>query len=183
MYRLLKIALMAVVSVGAVMACAQESEKAKSMETLGIGDQVPRFVLKDQSGRDVDIADYIGKKKMVIYFYPKDESPGCTKQACAIRDSFADYTDAGAVVIGINSGSVESHRSFAEKHRLPFILLSDRGNRVLKQFGVKNVLFLTGRETFVVGLDGKIVFNYRALMNAAEHNDKVLEFLKGDDAG
>src|SRR5690606_7098240 len=130
-----------------------------------------------------NITDYIGKKKMVIYFYPKDESPGCTKQACAIRDSFADYTDAGAVVIGINSGSVESHRSFAEKHRLPFILLSDPGNRGLKQFGVKNVLFLTGRETFVVGLDGKIAYKYRALRNAAAHNEQGLEFLKGDDAG
>lgn len=152
------------------------------METLKVGDQVPRFILKDQNGRNVDIADYIGKEKLVIYFYPKDESPGCTKEACAFRDSFADYTDAGARVIGINSGSVESHKAFAEKQRLPFTLLSDPGNRVLKQFGVKNVLFLTGRETFVVGLDGKIAFRYRALMNAAAHNDKVLEFLKKEDA-
>ncbi|WP_353128514.1 peroxiredoxin [Parapedobacter pyrenivorans] len=183
MNKLLKAALMIVVSFGVIMACAQENDKKNSsMETFDIGDEVPRFTLKDQDGHDVDIAEYIGKKKLVIYFYPKDESPGCTKEACAFRDSFADYTDAGAMVIGVNSGSVESHKAFAEKHRLPFTLLSDPGNRVLKQFGVKNVLFLTGRETFVVGLDGKLAFKYRALMNATEHNDKVLAFLKKDDA-
>lgn len=175
---------MAIVSVGIAMACAQESDKKLNhMETLEIGDQVPRFALKDQNGQDVNIADYVGKKKLVIYFYPKDESPGCTKEACAFRDDFAQYTDAGAMVIGINSGSVESHRAFAEKHGLPFTLLSDPSNRVLKLFGVKNVLFLTGRETFVVGLDGKLAFKYRALMNATEHNSKVLEFLKKDDVG
>ncbi|MGK6351278.1 peroxiredoxin [Parapedobacter sp. DT-150] len=147
-------------------------------ELLKIGDQIPHFVLKDQHGQDVDINDQIGQKKLVIYFYPKDESPGCTKQACAIRDSFAAYADAGAMVIGINSGSVESHRAFAEKYRLPFTLLSDPGNQVLKAFGVKNVLFLTGRETFVFGLDGRLAFKYRAMMNATAHNDQVLAFLE-----
>jgi len=183
MNKLLKMTLIAWVAVGTAIACAQEDgKKSNHMETLEIGDQVPHFVLKDQNGRDVDIADYMGKKKLVIYFYPKDESPGCTKQACAIRDHFTDYTDVGALVIGINSGSVASHKAFAENHGLPFMLLSDPGNRVLKLFGVKNVLFLTGRETFVVGLDGKIAFRYRALMNATAHNDKVLEFLKTSDA-
>jgi Peroxiredoxin len=152
------------------------------MKTLEIGDKIPQFVLKDQYGRAVAIADYVGKKKLVIYFYPKDESPGCTKQACAIRDDFAAYTEAGAIVIGINSGSVESHRAFAERHRLPFILLSDPGNKVLRAFGVKNILFLTGRETFVVGLDGKVAFKYRALLNAREHNQKILRFLAEDAA-
>ena len=149
--------------------------------TLEVGDPVPQFVLRDQNNRELDISDYIGETKLVIYFYPKDESPGCTKEACAFRDSFADYTDAGATVIGINSGSVESHHAFAEKYRLPFTLLSDPGNRVLKQFGVKNVLFLTGRETFVIGLDGKVAFKYRAMMNATKHNDEVLAFLKKGD--
>ena len=175
--------LMGMALLSAAVACAQEDNKnTNSMETVNIGDPVPQFVLKDQQGHEIDIADYVGEKKLVIYFYPKDESPGCTKEACAFRDSFADYTDAGAVVIGINSGSVASHKAFAEKYRLPFTLLSDPGNRVLKLFGVKNVLFLTGRETFVVGLDGKIAFKYRALMNAMEHNDRVLEFLKNNDA-
>ena len=170
------------VLVGGIVACAQETGKKtkKDMKTLEVGDRVPHFVLKDQHGNDFDANDHIGKKKLVIYFYPKDESSGCTKQACAFRDNFAEYADAGAMVIGINSGSVESHRSFAENHRLSFTLLSDPGNTVLKAFGVKNVLFLTGRETFVVGLYGQIVFKYRALMNASGHNDKVLEFLQSD---
>lgn len=173
---------MAMVSASVAVACAQEHDaKSNRMETLEIGDQVPHFVLKDQDGHEVAIADYIGREKLVIYFYPKDESPGCTKEACAFRDSFADYADAGARVIGINSGTVESHKAFAENHGLPFTLLSDPGNRVLKEFGVKNVLFLTGRETFVVGLDGRVAYKYRALMNATEHNDKVLSFLEKDD--
>lgn len=81
------------------------------------------------------------KKKLVIYFYPKDESAVCTKEACAFRDSFADFTDAGALVVGINSGSIESHSNFAKKNRLPFTLLSDTDNKVLKQFGIKPWLF------------------------------------------
>ncbi len=179
MINLLKTTWIAVVLAGGVTACGQEPQKEeKTMKTLEVGEEIPRFVLNDQHGQEFDVADYIGKKTLVIYFYPKDESPGCTKQACAFRDSFADYTDAGALVIGINSGSIQSHKAFAEKHRLPFTLLSDPDNEVLKAFGVKNVLFFTGRETFVVGLDGRLAFKYRALMNAPQHNDRVLAFLK-----
>jgi len=179
MNKLVKTTWTIVIAASVLVACAQGSgKKANDMKPLEIGDSIPHFVLKDQGGQDVDIADYIGRKKLVIYFYPKDESPGCTKQACAIRDNFAEYTDAGAMVIGINSGSVESHRAFAERYDLPFMLLSDPGNKVLKAFGIKNVLFLTGRETFVVGLDGKIAYKYRALMNASEHNNRVLAFLR-----
>lgn len=147
------------------------------MANLKIGDTLPSFKLKDQNGNDFNSADYIGKKKLVIYFYPKDESAVCTKEACSFRDSFAEFTDKDAMVIGINSASVESHKAFAEHHRLPFTLLSDPENKVLKQFGIKNVLFLTGRETFVVGLDGKIAFSFRAFLKGDAHPEKVLEFL------
>src|ERR1700761_488265 len=129
-------------------------------KSFAVGDPVPLFTLKDQHNSNFSIKDYLGKKKLVIYFYPKDESAVCTKEACAFRDSFTQFTDAGALVIGINSGSVESHRSFAEHHNLPFTLLSDPGNRVLKTFGIKGVLFLTGRETFVVDLSGKVAFKF-----------------------
>lgn len=148
------------------------------MASLQIGDKVPSFTLKDQHGNDFNINDHIGKKKMVIYFYPKDESGVCTKEACSFRDSFADFTDANAIVVGINSASVASHKSFAEHHRLPFTILSDPGNKVLKQFGIKNVLFITGRETFIIGLDGKIAFSYRAFLDGSGHSEKVLEFLR-----
>ncbi|WP_159467843.1 peroxiredoxin [Dyadobacter sp. 3J3] len=150
-------------------------------ETIEIGDKVPAFILKDQDGNTFSSADYVGKKKMVIYFYPKNESGVCTKEACAFRDSYADYQDAGAMVIGINSGSVESHKAFQQHHRLPFNLLSDPGNIVLKSFGIKNVLFLTGRETFVVDLNGAIAFKFRGFLNGHAHSQKVLEFFDLSD--
>ena len=146
-------------------------------ETMVNGNLVPAFMLKDQDGNTFSSADYIGKKKMVIYFYPKDESAICTKEACAFRDSYADYMDAGAIVIGINGGTVESHKAFQKHHRLPFTLLSDPDNQVLKSFGIKNLLFLTGRETFVVDLNGEIVFRFRGFLNGSDHSKKVLNFL------
>ena len=149
------------------------------MKTLQVGDSIPSFLLKDQDGNSFNSQDYIGKKKLVIYFYPKDESAVCTKEACAFRDSFAELADAGAAVIGINSGTVQSHKDFADKNRLPFTLLSDPDNEVLKQFGIKPWLFLTGRETFVVGTNGKIAYNFRAFLNGDAHSEKVLNFLQG----
>ncbi|MCF0055962.1 peroxiredoxin [Dyadobacter sp. CY356] len=147
-------------------------------ETIVNGNLVPAFTLKDQDGNTFSSKDYVGKKKMVIYFYPKDESAICTKEACAFRDSYADYVDAGAIVIGINAGTVESHKAFKNHHRLPFTLLSDPDNKVLKSFGIKNVLFLTGRETFVIDLNGEIVFKFRGFLNGSDHSKKVLDFLK-----
>ncbi len=153
-------------------ACGQKRTPLKA------GDKVPAFVLKDQNGKDFNIEDYIGKQKLVIYFYPKDESSVCTKEACAFRDSYTDYTAAGALVIGINSGTVASHKAFASNHHLPFIILSDPDNKVLEQFGIKNVAFITGRETFIVDLSGTIVYRYRAMMQGNEHAQKALDFLK-----
>jgi peroxiredoxin Q/BCP len=139
---------------------------------------VPDFQLEDQHGKIFDVRKFVGKKILVIYFYPKDESTVCTKEACAFRDSYSDYIDAGAMVIGINSGTVESHKAFAQHHRLPFTLLSDPGNRVLKLFGIKNVLFLTGRETFVIDLKGNIAFRFRGFLNGNEHSQKALDFIR-----
>lgn len=146
-------------------------------ETVLTGNMVPAFTLKDQDGNTFSSSDHVGKKKMVIYFYPKDESGICTKEACAFRDSYADYQDAGAIVIGINAGTVASHKAFQQHHNLPFTLLSDPDNKVLKSFGIKNVLFLTGRETFVVDLNGEIAFKFRGFLKGNEHSQKVLEFL------
>ncbi|TDG36620.1 peroxiredoxin [Pedobacter changchengzhani] len=142
-----------------------------------LGSKVPKFVLKDQNGKNFTIADYIGKKKLVIYFYPKDESSVCTKEACAFRDSFEQFKNADAMVIGINSGSVESHLAFQKNHKLPFTLLSDPDNKVLKMFGVKNVMFVTGRETFLVDKEGKVVFKFKGMLKGDEHATSVLDFL------
>ena len=145
---------------------------------LGLGDTIPMFSLKDQNDSLFTVADYIGKKKLIIYFYPKDESPVCTKEACAFRDSYNDFIKAGAVVVGINSGTVKSHHDFTTNHQLPFTLLSDPDNKVLKLFGVKGKFFLTGRKTFVVDLTGKIVYTFDSFTNGSAHAKETLEFLK-----
>jgi len=153
-----------------------------AQETLKQGDKAPNFRLKDQDGKDFRLADYLGKQKVVIFFYPKDESPVCTKEACAFRDAYAKYKDANAVVIGINSGTVESHKAFQTKEHLPFQLLSDTDNKVLSMFGVKEQAFgevrVSGRETFVVGEDGKIVYSFREFMKGEDHSAQVLSHLK-----
>lgn len=150
--------------------------EATTKSSIEAGNDIPAFTLKDQWGKDFNVQDHRGKK-LIIYFYPKDESGVCTKEACAFRDSYKYFEDKGAMVIGINSGSVESHRKFAEHHQLNFTLLSDPGNTVLKLFGIKNVLFLTGRETFVVDEGGKVVFRYRGFLNGHAHVDKTLKYL------
>jgi peroxiredoxin Q/BCP len=152
-------------------------------KTLTVGDQVPTFSLRDQNDSLFNSADYIGKRILVIYFYPKDESSGCTKEACSFRDSYKDFIKAGAMVIGINYASVETHKKFAENHQLPFTLLSDPGNKVLKMFGVKRRFFITGRETFVVDKTGKIVFTYDSFTNGPAHEKEALAFIKNMKSG
>ena len=149
-------------------------EKSK---TLKVGDAVPVFSLKDQNDSLFYIADFIGKKILVIYFYPRDESSGCTKEACSFRDHYAAFTSAGAMVVGINSGTVESHRKFIDHHGLPFTLLSDPGNKVLKMFGVKDKFFITGRETFIIDKKGKVVFTYDSFVNGPAHEKEALAFI------
>ena len=146
-------------------------------KTLEIGDKVPFFVLRDQDGKNFNSETDLKGKTTVVYFYPKDESAVCTKEACAFRDSYQEFTDAGIQVVGINNADVESHKRFAEKNRLPFKLLSDPGNKVIKQFGVKNALFLTGRETFVVDDKSIIVYKFRDFFKGAAHAKEVLQFL------
>jgi len=145
---------------------------------LSVGDSLPVFSLHDQDGNLFNSKDYIGKKILVIYFYPKDESAVCTREACAFRDKYEDFAREGAMVIGINGASSESHKKFQQDYHLPFILLSDPGNKVLKEFGVKNKFFLTGRESFVVGLDGKIQYLYNSFMEGSQHAVETLNFIK-----
>ena len=145
---------------------------------ITVGDSVPVFTLRDQNDSLFNISDYIGKKILVIYFYPKDESSGCTKEACSFRDNYEMFTKAGAMVIGINSGTVESHKKFIQNHQLPFTLLSDPGNKVLKLFGVKSKFFISGRETFVIDKTGKVVFTYDSFTKGAAHEKEALQFIE-----
>jgi len=146
---------------------------------LKIGDMLPEFELRDQNENVFRSIDYLGKKPLVIYFYPKDYTPGCTKQACNFRDHYEDFVEFGAEVIGISTDSEKMHRKFVETYRLPFILLADTKKKVRKLFGVENRLFnlLPGRETFVFDKEGSMIFTFNGL-NASEHMKNALGALK-----
>lgn len=132
---------------------------------LKIGDKIPLFELKDQHGELFKIADILGKKHILIYFYPMDESPGCTTEACTFRDNMDKFDDLNCTVIGISKDRPSNHKSFAENHALPYTLLSDHNKAVRKQFGVKDVIpgILPGRKTYLINLEGKIthIFEYQ----------------------
>ena len=145
---------------------------------LAAGAQAPEFALEDQNGKRVALAEFHGHKNVVVYFYPKDDTPGCTRESCAFRDQFSDFADAGAEVIGISSDSVESHRKFAEKYRLPFTLLADPGGLVRKAFGVPSSLgVLPGRVTYVIDKQGVIRHAFNSQLNPAKHVDEALKVL------
>lgn len=146
--------------------------------TLNIGDKIPTFTAKDTNGNLFDSKDYIGKQPLVIYFYPKDNTTGCTTQACSFRDNYQDFKDLGAEVIGISSDTVQSHIQFKSKFNLPFILLSDNDKKIRNLFGVKNnLLVIPGRETFVTDKDGTILLIFNSML-AKIHIEKALEILK-----
>jgi len=155
--------------------------KNNNMNELKIGSTIPTFTLPDQNGNLFDINSVLGKKNLVIYFYPKDDSPGCTAQACAFRDQFEVFSEADAVIIGISGQSVKSHKEFAEKHRLSFTLLSDEGNKIRKQFGVPTNLLglLPGRVTYVADKSGKVIYTFNSQLQTEKHVDEALRILKG----
>ena len=145
---------------------------------LKIGDKIPSFTAKDTNGNLFESQDYIGKQPLVIYFYPKDNTPGCTTQACSFRDNYQDFKDLGAEVIGISSDTIQSHIQFKSKFNLPFILLSDNDKKIRKLFGVQNnLLVIPGRETFVTDKNGTILLIFNS-MSAEIHIEKALEILK-----
>ena len=144
-----------------------------------VGDQAPDFVLPDRTGKMVRLSDFRGRKAVVLYFYPKDDTPGCTKESCAFRDSYEEFSDAGAEVIGVSSDSAESHGKFAAKHRLPFTLLSDQGGQVRARYGVPATLgLLPGRVTFVIDRDGVVRHVFNSQFQATQHVTEALEALR-----
>jgi peroxiredoxin Q/BCP len=146
---------------------------------LAVGDKAPAFSLKDQNGATVSLADFSGRKNVVVYFYPKDDTPGCTKESCTFRDQYTAFTDIGAVVLGISSDSEQSHRAFAEKYRLPFPLLADTGGNVRKAFQVpKSLGLLPGRVTFVIDKNGVVRHVFNSQLNPTKHVDEALGVLK-----
>jgi peroxiredoxin Q/BCP len=145
-----------------------------------VGSNVPRFTLYDQDANLFDLDSVLGKKNLVIYFYPKDDSPGCTDEACYFRDQYEVFNGADALIIGISGQSVESHRKFAEKYRLGYTLLSDEGNKIRKLFGVPTNFFglLPGRVTYVIDKSGKVVYIFDSQTQTRRHVDEALKILK-----
>ncbi len=150
--------------------------------TLEAGDKAPDFELPDQDGKRHRLADYAGKT-VVLYFYPKDDTPGCTKEACSFRDNHDEIQEAGAVVLGVSADSEASHRKFADKYELPFPLLSDDGAKVASTYGAwgektlygKKVIGMT-RSTFVIGPDGRLTKVWKQV-KAEGHAEQVLKVL------
>jgi peroxiredoxin Q/BCP len=146
---------------------------------VAIGERAPEFALPDRDGRLVRLSDFQGKKAVVVYFYPKDDTPGCTKESCSFRDSYETFKEAGAEVIGISSDSRESHARFAQKYRLPFILLSDQGGGVRKSYGVPATLgLLPGRVTYVIDRDGVVRHVFNSQLKATQHIPEALDALR-----
>lgn len=145
---------------------------------LNPGDAAPDFELNDQDGKRVQLADFRRKSAVVLYFYPKDDTSGCTKQACSFRDQFAAFRRADAQVLGISSDSEESHRKFRAKYDLPFPLLSDAGGRVRKLYGVRSTLgLIPGRETFVIDGNGTIRHVFNSQFKPEDHIRQALSAL------
>jgi len=145
---------------------------------LKVGDKLPNFTAKDTNGNVFNSSDHIGKQALVIYFYPKDETKVCTQQACSFRDSYQEFKNLGAEVIGISSDTIQSHIRFKSKFNLPFILLSDNDKKLRKLFGVENdFLIIPGRQTFVIDKNGFVIMVFNS-MSGTIHIEKALKALK-----
>jgi peroxiredoxin Q/BCP len=150
------------------------------------GMKAPDFVLKDETGMERELSDYQGKP-LILYFYPKDDTPGCTKEACGFRDDYSQYESADVVIVGVSPDSPEKHTKFKNKYNLPFTLLADENHAVAEEYGVWGLKKFAGREyfgikrtTFLIDKAGMI---YKVFKNVkpAEHSAQILEVLKGMD--
>ena len=151
----------------------------RAKDRVGVGSKAPDFTLPSQSGRMVSLEDFLGNKPVVIFFYPRDSTPGCTKEACAFRDDYEVFREIDAEVIGVSSDSVESHEGFAAKHDLPYTLLSDEGGKVRRLYGVPNTFGLfPGRVTYVIDRDGVVRRVYSSQIGVERHVEEALEGLR-----
>jgi peroxiredoxin Q/BCP len=148
--------------------------------SVRLGDPAPDFTLLTAAGGEFRLSDLRGHRAVVLYFYPKDETPGCTAEACAFRDSYEVFTEGGAEVVGVSADSGESHRAFATHHRLPFVLLSDPDGEVRRRYGASRWFGLvSGRVTFVIDRDGIVRHIFESQLQATRHVDEALATLRG----
>ncbi|MBX9724898.1 MAG: peroxiredoxin [Candidatus Obscuribacterales bacterium] len=167
-----------------------QADNAKEQEDMGskigVNDQAPDIALPDQHGNTISLKSFHGKKVVVFYFYPKDNTSVCTAEACTFRDSYESFSELGAEVIGVSSDSVDSHKKFAEKHHLPFPLLADTGGMARKAFGVPNsVGILPGRVTYVIDKTGVVRYVFNSMMDGSKHVTEAMRIVKelGEDKG
>ena len=148
-------------------------------DKVNVGSVAPSFTLPSQSGEMVSLKDFLGKKPVVLFFYPKDDTPGCTKEVCAFRDRYEEFRKFDAEVIGISSDSVESHRGFSEKHNLLFALLSDQGGKVRRSYGVPSSFGLfPGRVTYVIDQEGVVRHVFSSQLGVEKHVEETIEALE-----
>jgi peroxiredoxin Q/BCP len=151
------------------------------MSKLQVGDRAPEFCGTAQDGSVVRLADFIGERGLVLFFYPKDGTPVCTKEACSFRDSYEQFREAGAEVVGVSGDSGESHRAFAERHQLSFPLISDADGSLRKAFGVPKTLGLfPGRVTYVIDKQGIVRMIFSAQFASDEHVRRALRAVGGE---
>jgi len=151
-----------------------QPEKGK----VQVGDVAPDFTLPAQSGASVSLGDFLGKKDIVLYFYPRDNTSVCTAEAWAFRDSYEVFKDAGAEVIGISSDSIESHQQFADANQLPFILLSDTDGLLRKRYGVPTAFGLPGRVTYIIDRQGIVRHIFFSQFTSEKHVTEALQKLQ-----
>ncbi|MGD0643311.1 MAG: peroxiredoxin [Candidatus Bathyarchaeia archaeon] len=147
--------------------------------TVKVGDKAPDFTLPSQIGDNVTLSEFLSKKNIVLYFYPKDETPGCTREACSFRDSYEELTNLGAEVLGVSGQSIESHKSFATHYGLPFILLSDGDNKVRKLYDVPSTMgILPGRVTYIIDKQGIVRHIFSSQTQTQRHVEEAKQTLK-----
>lgn len=144
-----------------------------------VGEHAPTFTLHAQDGATVNLEDLLGKRWIVLYFYPKDDTPGCTTEACSFRDQYEVFKEAGAEVIGVSSDSADSHQRFATKYHLPFLLLSDEKGAVRKLYGVPTTMgILPGRVTYVIDKEGIVRHIFNDMFNSPKHITEALRVIQ-----
>ena len=154
-----------------------------SVATLAVGDKAPLFRTPLGDGCTFDMAEHIGTKALVIFFYPNDDTPLCTQEACGFRDAYEQFVAAGAEVVGVSADTAASHAAFARKHKLPFPIVSDRDGQLRKLFGVPKLLgFLPGRVTYVIDRGGIVRLVFNSSFTAAGHVQQALDLVRRDAA-
>lgn len=149
------------------------------MPRIQVGDREPDVTMTSSDGRRIVLSDFIGKSAVVLFFYPRDNTSVCTKEACSFRDAYEDFVAAGAVVIGVSADSDESHRQFAASQRLPFLLVSDADGALRRAFGVAKPLgLIPGRVTYVIDREGVVRHVYSALFQGVQHRDEALRIVR-----